>query len=279
MVAQEREMSYFDSPSVLDAELADLQRSTLPMFVYPLLAVPLIWLVHAAFRDWSQDKVYLVDVAVIELVVSAFLVLEIRHARYALAAWVFILSLSLAICLLISFQPHPVLVAFGLAVVVVAQALLSPAQSVLASVLMWSAAITAWRLRAGAYPPSVTLYGTLFLYALIWAVARLSSHPLRTSISWALAAWKSGRQLLEEARGRRAELYRALRALEEATYRIERMNGELLVARHQADETRDQKARFVATVSHELRGPLNLILGASVSCRRGDHLPQQPASC
>ncbi len=54
-----------------------------------------------------------------------------------------------------------------------------------------------------------------------------------------------------------------VRALEEATYRIERMNNELIVARREAEEARALKARFVATVSHELRGPMNLILGFS----------------
>lgn len=263
MVTDERVVSRFDSPSVLQAELADLQHCTLPMFVYPMFGVPLIWLIHAALRDWSQASLYLIDIAVIELVVAGFLVLEVRHTSYILAAWTFVLSLGLAICLLLTFQPDPVFVTLGLAVVIAAQALLGPAQSFLATALMWSAAIAAWRLRAGAYPAPLTVYGMLSLYALIWTLTWLSSHPLRTSVSWALAAWKSGRQLLEETRERRAELYRALRALEEATYRIERMNGELLVARHQADEAREQKSRFVATVSHELRGPLNLILGYS----------------
>jgi CheY-like chemotaxis protein len=41
------------------------------------------------------------------------------------------------------------------------------------------------------------------------------------------------------------------------------MNNELLLARQTSELARLNKARFVATVSHELRGPLNLILGFS----------------
>jgi CheY-like chemotaxis protein/nitrogen-specific signal transduction histidine kinase len=62
---------------------------------------------------------------------------------------------------------------------------------------------------------------------------------------------------------RRGELYRVVRALEEATYRIERTNNELLISRAQAENARAFKSRFAATVSHEIRGPLNLLIGFS----------------
>ena len=51
--------------------------------------------------------------------------------------------------------------------------------------------------------------------------------------------------------------------MEEATSRIERMNDELILARREAETARASKARFAATASHEIRGPLNLILGFS----------------
>ncbi|MCD6520805.1 MAG: response regulator, partial [Anaerolineae bacterium] len=104
-------------------------------------------------------------------------------------------------------------------------------------------------------------FTVLFLYGLTLAASWLMDRPLKTSAEWAVSGWARAHASLAEARQRRAELYRALRALEEATYRIERMNNELLLAQREAEEARALKARFVATVSHELRGPLNLILG------------------
>jgi signal transduction histidine kinase/CheY-like chemotaxis protein len=63
------------------------------------------------------------------------------------------------------------------------------------------------------------------------------------------------------ARERGAELRRALKALDEATHRLERANYMLTLARDQAEEARRLKQRFAQTISHELRTPLNLIVG------------------
>ena len=92
----------------------------------------------------------------------------------------------------------------------------------------------------------------LVIYLLALAASWLAARPLRHSIQSALAGWTHARDALLETRQRRAELYRALRALEEATSRISRMNDELVVARREAELARASKARFATTVSHEL---------------------------
>ena len=102
--------------------------------------------------------------------------------------------------------------------------------------------------------------GILWLTAaLMWAAVGKLHLAVERAEGGQLRAWES----MRAARLRRGELYGALRALEEATYRIERMNNELYMAKRDAEEARSLKGRFVATVSHEIRGPLNLILGFS----------------
>mgnify|MGYP005853359567 CR=1 FL=1 len=100
--------------------------------------------------------------------------------------------------------------------------------------------------------------------AVIAAVALASSLSVRnlyTALFWAWEGYASARRSEQMARERRAELLRALKALDEATYRLEHANHMLALARDQADEARRLKQQFAQTISHELRTPLNLIVG------------------
>ena len=98
-----------------------------------------------------------------------------------------------------------------------------------------------------------------FAVAVVWATMGNLYHAVSRAVASTEWAWEQVR----EARLRRGELHAVVRSLEEATYRIERMNHELNQARLEAELAKANKSRFVVTVSHELRGPLNLILGFS----------------
>ena len=89
----------------------------------------------------------------------------------------------------------------------------------------------------------------------------LSTRNLYTALDWVWSGYEQARQNEEVARDRRAELRRALKALDEATYRLERANYMLALVRDQAEEARRLKQQFAQTISHELRTPLNLIVG------------------
>ena len=89
----------------------------------------------------------------------------------------------------------------------------------------------------------------------------LSQRSLYTALTWAWNGYERARQNEQAARERRAELRRALKALDEATHRLERANHMLALAREQAEEARRLKQQFAQTISHELRTPLNLIVG------------------
>jgi signal transduction histidine kinase/CheY-like chemotaxis protein len=91
----------------------------------------------------------------------------------------------------------------------------------------------------------------------------LSTRNLRTALHWALSSQAQAWQRMELARDRQSDLQRALKALDEASYRIRRMNYDLAQARDVAEEMRRLKQQFVTNVSHELRTPLALIAGFS----------------
>lgn len=97
---------------------------------------------------------------------------------------------------------------------------------------------------------------------LVVAVASwLSARNLYTALDWVWSGYERAHRNEQMARAGQAELRRALKALDEATYRLERSNYMLSVARDQAEEARRLKQQFAQTISHELRTPLNLIVG------------------
>jgi signal transduction histidine kinase/CheY-like chemotaxis protein len=89
----------------------------------------------------------------------------------------------------------------------------------------------------------------------------LSERHLRTALAWSWNGYQQARQNQEIARERAGELQRTLKALDEASYRLERANYMLTLARDQAEEARHLKQQFAQTISHELRTPLNLVVG------------------
>ena len=96
-------------------------------------------------------------------------------------------------------------------------------------------------------------------FGLTWLITQ----PLRTSLEWSWASYEHALSKTKEAEEHRGELAQASKELGATNYRLEVANAELERARAAAATARDLKARFAAFVSHELRLPLNIILGFS----------------
>ncbi|MBC7234370.1 MAG: hybrid sensor histidine kinase/response regulator [Chloroflexi bacterium] len=244
----------------LTADLEDLRRGLLPLFMAPFCLVPFAW---AAYANRASSGLTYVDLAVALLIPVVLLVLWLRTRHFYWACAALLGGLIASQSLLLAVYPDELIAAYGLLIPLIGYALVSAKAALAVLFATWAANIGSWIFLSPAPLSPSRAVALLLLYLLVLAVTWLAARPLRASIGWALAGWEQARQLLGETRERRFELYRALRALEEATYRIERMNHELILARREAEEARAQKARFVAIVSHELRGPLNLILGYS----------------
>ena len=86
---------------------------------------------------------------------------------------------------------------------------------------------------------------------------------LISSIEAASYHYKEALRRLNEAREHRAEISVLLKDVNKANYQLENLNRMLVYARAQADDAREERDRFALAVSHELRSPLNFIIGFS----------------
>jgi len=239
-------------------ELDGLRRELLSTLLWAMVGTGWIWLAYIAI---SQRAFQSGDRGILALFGSAYLAHKLRRKHPLKARWILVAGMILTEAFFVTSHSLPVAIAFGTPIILAANALLGTGGMLGATLLLCGVNLLFSSL-SGRYSPTFIPY-MLLLYALVSLAAWAVAHPLQTSIDWALAGWARSQQLLTEARNRRMELYRALKALEEATYRIEHMNEELLTAQKEAELARALKARLVATVSHELRGPLHLILGFS----------------
>lgn len=113
-------------------------------------------------------------------------------------------------------------------------------------------------LLSDAYPLALTL-AILAAAALGWGL----SDNLISAIDAASYHHRLAVQRLEETRSHRAEISVLLNEKNKANYQLERLNRMLELARTQAEEAREDRERFAMAVSHELRSPLNFIIGFS----------------
>lgn len=105
----------------------------------------------------------------------------------------------------------------------------------------------------------VLVISTLISTVLGWGI----SYNLVASIEASSHHYREAVQRLNEAREHRAEISVLLKDVNNANYQLDRMNLMLTYARGQADKAREERDRFALAVSHELRSPLNFIIGFS----------------
>jgi signal transduction histidine kinase/CheY-like chemotaxis protein len=241
----------------LQLEILSLRRALLSRLT---LVIPLVsWGVF--YYAASQGGVSIFGVILVSIVcLAAYMARRLALEHYRLAGWILMLTVTVAASVSMEGRFTSMTIAASLLNIIMTHALLGGTASIIIAVVSLLPVVLGWKATQSGVGDLIPL---LALYLAALAVAWLVNKPLVDAADLALTGWAHARNAMLKMREQRSELRRAVRSLDEANYRIERSNHELIVAQQAAETARELKARFAATVSHELRGPLNLILGFS----------------
>ncbi len=241
----------------LHLEIQQLRQTQLRMLALFAPLMGWIWF-YCAISGGNGDMS--LGMPIIAVCIAAYAAHRLATSHYRLACWILVIAIGVPASLYARGQlGAPSLVVCTLCIIIT-HALLGGAAA--ATMAIASMIVVGWRWHDASSWIAVLL-PLAGIYAVSLMAAWLINKPLTQTADLALTGWAHARNAVLRMREQRGELHRAVRGLDEANYRIERANQELVIAQQAAESAREVKARFAATVSHELRGPLNLILGFS----------------
>ncbi len=243
-----------------DSEMRDLMRTAGQKLIYTIAGLYLLGHVIAtlAFPWIFVPGIWGVSTYMLILVVSSLLL--IQHRLYlSQAFWLVGLAGAIVLAFFVFKQPE---VLFLLVFVpLLAVVTLGIPGAVIA--ILFSLAITDILILTIEGIPSdyagVVLFGGSAFAVFGWS---LSSNLLE-ALDAASFHYNEARRLLAESQSHQVEIGRILKDRNQVNYQLERMNDMLKFSRTQAEEARENRNRFMLAVSHELRSPLNFIIGFS----------------
>lgn len=240
----------------------ELLQSVSQKVMITTLVVEIAWHLVATLV-WPQvfsPNLYFITVSMIVLTILAT---RLLRPLYLLAQLVWAAGLAALVTLAYSYYQKPEITLLLIFIPIMSEVMLGikPTLVIEGILVLWAGL---WN-RFGFLPPLppnyniVIIIATLASTALGWGI----SNNLITSIEAASLHYNEAVRRLEEARKHRAEISVLLKDVNNANYQLDRTNLMLAYARNEADKAREERDRFALAVSHELRSPLNFIIGFS----------------
>ncbi|MHB0856783.1 MAG: ATP-binding response regulator [Anaerolineae bacterium] len=248
------------NPPADSVNLAQLRADSLRVTIWFPMLLAYVWFAGLVWPEAGRAPTA-AWIGTIVLIVGTSVSYRLRSSRAAFASLILVLSIlcgAAAAMLAYRAVGYAYLLVLG---IVFASVLLGPTAALLAAGAS-AVLVAVVGVRAFGLPLLDTDITLPFLVLLLVGFASwLSARNLYTALAWVWHGYERALHNEEMARARGAELRQALKALDEATHRLERTNYMLALARDQAEDARRLKQQFAQTISHELRTPLNLIVG------------------
>ena len=244
-----------------DAERLELHKDYLRLMLAATVPILIVTILRAAAWRGAPGIFFTAPVA-ITMGIGLAISYQWSHTHARTATYTYVATLLITNTLEMLYFPSGPALYLYIVIVVVASLLLSETGAIIVDALtLASMGITAWY--TGTFTDLHVVMQTVLPIMLTGFVSYLGTHQLYTVLRW---EWHSTRQAIEEtekAQAHRAEMMHLNKELDGAYIRMERMNRMLILARKEAEEARMLKVQFANAVSHELRSPLNMIIGFS----------------
>ena len=241
--------------------LADLQSASLRLMCLFVAPIGYLWWFAAVWPIGEPAPPYRAWIGALALFLGALLSYALRRRHLLLASCVLLAGTLLGILAGMVAGRMPLVACLFSVPVIFSSVLLSQGAVFLVAGL---SCLLTGVVSVGMFGLPATSADVLLPMAVTVAVSMaswLSARNLYIALDWVWSGYERAHQNEQIARRGQAELRRALKASDEAAYRLERVNRQLAIARDQAEEARRLKQQFAQTISHELRTPLNLIVG------------------
>jgi signal transduction histidine kinase/CheY-like chemotaxis protein len=256
-------MNRFKALFQIDPDSRELLEGTARRLAYTVLAIHLVFHFTATLV-WPRvfsPSLWLTTFFIIFLtIISLFLM---KKSLYLLSQVVWLVGLGAVILHAYTVYLQPEILTLLVFIPLMATGTLRPAETLVVNagilVLVFLSPYFNFLPRIPAGHRAGLLLGVVFMTVFGWGL----SSNLLSAINASYYHYRQARKLLEETRQHRGEISRMLKEREQANYQLERLNQMLHQARKHADEARSDRDRFILAVSHELRSPLNFILGFS----------------
>jgi signal transduction histidine kinase/CheY-like chemotaxis protein len=253
----------------IDPDSRELLQGTARRLVYTVLSIHLVWHFIATLL-WPRLFSPSLWVTTLALLLLTLISSQLMRRYYLLSQAIWLMGLGVIILQAFSTYMRPEVLILLVFLPLMSIATLRQAEAILViaallGLLALIPPLADWAPFLDPFPPVPhgyqigILLGTVFIIIFGWGL----SGNLLSAISASNYHYRQARQLLEETRQHRGQISRMLKEKDQANYQLERLNQMLHQARKRADEARSDRDRFILAVSHELRSPLNFILGFS----------------
>lgn len=242
--------------SALDVNLAELRASTLKRLAIVLTTIGYLWLICLGVVS-APPLAWIGAVTLAAIPLAAW---AISRRYLSIASWLLVLTCLASATMAISAYSRWELASLLVLPVIFSSVLLELRSTLLVVTpcCVLTVFLLAEHLPLATQSPTIMI--TMGMIIIVAILAVQSARNLYTALDWVWSGYQRAYHNELTAREGQAQLRRALKALDESTYRLERTNYMLALARSQADEARRLKQQFSQTISHELRTPLNLIV-------------------